>query len=263
MQGRDSSRLEAVTAIVEIAGNEIHIHKIHPHPAFDRVVTLWSGCRTRQQTREHYKRAVSATSLLHGENDLEGRVVAWKTETATIAAALSRLDGVALRRIHGATAWGEQVLHRLKIHAFASWDATHRRPDCPIGEYQSRQVGISHTFWDCPAAGQLWVVFFEAWTSLGMDDLQAHAQNIFCLTLPVIPSGVWEQLNTALSETKRDAIRSHTHDILHPNWRLGVVQTLQAIWCRRSRCRDQRLDNTARRATVLLQGRMSNGYFSL
>ncbi|KAJ8579141.1 hypothetical protein ON010_g65 [Phytophthora cinnamomi] len=51
-----------------------------------------------------------------------------------IASALEQVSCKRVRQITGATGWGEQIIYRLKLRAFGSWDSTQNTVGCRITE---------------------------------------------------------------------------------------------------------------------------------
>ena len=82
----------------------------------------------------------------------------------------------------------------------------------------------------------------------------------------MVPTGIWQvlqQLYGNLAEAQKEEIYSWCYDTLNEHWRLGVLQTLQAVWNRRCRSRDATLDNSLCRAIALLRGRLHQGRLTL
>ncbi|CAI5724437.1 unnamed protein product [Peronospora destructor] len=91
-------------------------------------------------------------------------------------------------------------------------------------------------------------------------------RSIFGFRLLMVPTGIWQvlqQLYGNLTAAQQEEIYSWCYDTLNEHWRLGVLHTLQAIWNRRCRSRDETLDNSICRATALLRGRLHQGRLTL
>ncbi|KAG7376700.1 hypothetical protein PHYPSEUDO_012865 [Phytophthora pseudosyringae] len=255
-----SSARAALAAPKEYAGTEVDILGLHPHPQLSRLVCLWAGGRRWRQTRSHYKKAAQTTVRL------DGRTAKWVKDDAVIATALGRVQWKDIRRITGATAWGEQILYRLKHRALSNWDPTNDRIGCPIEECLHPVATPAHTFWDCPGAAQLWQLVQAPWRVLGATADTIQARNIFSLELAVVPPALWQILDELyhhLPEEEREDVRRHVHGVMQHCWNIGVVVMLQAIWKRRCRYRDTYEDATAERALALLQGRLRTAYLTI
>ncbi|OWZ22453.1 LOW QUALITY PROTEIN: reverse transcriptase [Phytophthora megakarya] len=148
------SRQDAITAIREHCGEDIDLHDIHPHPSLNRMVCLWVDKRRWSRTRHVYKRAALTTRRRHGEQDITDRKHAWARDHPTIATALAHIDWKDIRSITGATAWGEQVLYRLKHRAFSNCDSTRGLPGCPISDCLHQHITTAHTFWTFAVCGR-------------------------------------------------------------------------------------------------------------
>eukprot|EP00644_Phytophthora_capsici_P015703 jgi/Phyca11/121356/e_gw1.44.317.1 len=105
-------------------GPTARLTSVHPHPAVGRFICLWTNTPLWTTTRRDLREALLTSQWRKGRCSLHRRNRKWRTASSTAAKGLERLEWNSIRRIAGIGPWGEQILLRLKLHAFSLYDQT-------------------------------------------------------------------------------------------------------------------------------------------
>ncbi|OWZ11685.1 reverse transcriptase [Phytophthora megakarya] len=259
------SEAHLLNAIQGFAGIDVQITAVHPHPSLSRCVYLWACKKRWRQNRRGWKEAATAAARRRGVLEVSRRGTSWNIDSETIGTALDTVSWIGIRQLVGVSPWGEQLLHRIKFHAFTHWDSTEQCPGCCIQECNSREVGVAHLFWACSGAKKLWGVFFAPWRSLGSPEWFFKPNVLLGLKMSAVPYSIWEiydkpYQNIPLSD--KSEIQQCVHAVAEISWTIGAVTTLQAIWVRKASYFDHTADLSSDRAISLLHGRLRQAYIN-
>eukprot|EP00644_Phytophthora_capsici_P006682 jgi/Phyca11/103650/e_gw1.8.793.1 len=138
----------------------IKVRQVRPHPIVSRLAGCWDHANTWRPKRKLIRTMLTRTSRRTGIRSLQRRRERWNEASRAAATGLDSLEWRRLRRIVGVGPWGEQLLIRLKLHAFSVYDPTTGHNGCPHDACISEgTVDLVHVFWTCPGAAHLRHVF--------------------------------------------------------------------------------------------------------
>ncbi|CAI5722515.1 unnamed protein product [Peronospora destructor] len=132
--------LEASILLQQWAGQQCRIEKIGPHPALHRLVDMRRRKGAKPNTRQYYNDAVRASERRIGLQEVANRKKTWTADNSLIAE-LGEVDWTDIRTVTGATMWATQLLYRIKVRAYSTWDIARTVVGCPLPE--CRDLGIT------------------------------------------------------------------------------------------------------------------------
>ncbi|GMF54069.1 unnamed protein product [Phytophthora fragariaefolia] len=138
------------SALTRFMAPDATVHAVHPHPHLSRLVCLWAGRRRWTRPRRDYKYRVADAARRRGEAKQAERAEKWNNESREAAAGLNSLEWKRLRKIVRLGAWGEQMLLRLKLHDFSTYDEAGLERSFFGLQLQAIPAGI----WDVAAAAR-------------------------------------------------------------------------------------------------------------
>ncbi|POM67633.1 Reverse transcriptase, partial [Phytophthora palmivora] len=206
----------------------------HLHPHLDRIACFWAGKRRWSITRQQARRAAVAARRMRGEQRVRQRDLDWQAENTAIHDALTAVSWSCIRSLVGLNPWGERLLYRLKTRSLSCYDFTKNAMGCPHAKcVDGMNNSLSHIFWDCPSAQQLWQIFMEGWKQLGLlVDLQ-DISTLFTFKLRSVPPAILDRHDAEhywRSVGERLDIAASLHKAATECWQLGIITVLQLIW---------------------------------
>ncbi|OWY92089.1 reverse transcriptase, partial [Phytophthora megakarya] len=106
--------------------------------------------------RRHYRDMVGASSIRRDSLKLAKRSDRWNKLSLRAAEGFSRLEWKRVQRVVGIRPWREQILLRLKLHAFSTYDSSRGQVGCPQRSCISQKsINLHHIFWTCPEMRRL------------------------------------------------------------------------------------------------------------
>ncbi|OWZ07690.1 hypothetical protein PHMEG_00019883, partial [Phytophthora megakarya] len=180
---------------------------------------------------------VCTTEIHRSQGDLQHCTTPPEVEihSAPAAAGLEEMDFSQIRRIVALNPWGEQLLLRLKLHAFSMYDPTSATMRCPhLSCLRVTDITVYHVFWTCPAA-----------------------------ILPVLPPEMGKLADTLypfLSAGLRERLTAAITTAAENRWRIGVALYFHAVWRWRVSHFDAHNDITAPYRSAGLRTRLRRGY---
>ncbi|GMF51301.1 unnamed protein product [Phytophthora fragariaefolia] len=237
----------------------VTVIEVHPRPSVGRLVCLWAGSRRWKWPRREYKQRVADASGKRGRSILKEREANW---SGAAAAGLEILEWRRLRRIVGLSPWGEQLLQRLKLHAYSTYDAKHGTIGWPHERcVHVPDITLHHVFWECEAAVRLRRFLLHPWRRLGMKE-EGLQKAVFGLRLAEIPAEIWtvaDIVRTTAGDPHLQLMEAVTA-LAEGCWRVGVAIYLQAVWRWRIGHFDEIKDVTEEYHTRALETKLRHGY---
>ncbi|CAI5724383.1 unnamed protein product [Peronospora destructor] len=82
-----------------------------------------------------------------GLQEVANRNEAWAADNSHIVAGLKDVDWTDIRTITGATVWATQLLYRIKVRAYSTWDTARTVVGCPLPECRDLGITKAHIWW--------------------------------------------------------------------------------------------------------------------
>ncbi|KAL3661421.1 hypothetical protein V7S43_013624 [Phytophthora oleae] len=242
------------------------VKEVFPHPLLTRYCCIWVGGRRWPTKRTYFAEAAAKKTRDKGLSHLECRRLQWGVKNPNIHAALGHLKWQDIRRISGITAWGERLVYRLKVRGFRLYLTDSSRIGCPHPKCADHKGTLSHVFWHCTHAQELWKVFAHLWSSVGHTADIARPETVFAFAMTGLPRGFVDVLENKYRWTNPEH-QSRILELLpqaaQNGRRIMVITVLQLIWKWRMEYLEPTPNATPTRYTALLRLRLRQSLYQL
>ncbi|OWZ02234.1 reverse transcriptase [Phytophthora megakarya] len=160
------------------------------HKWITRVSPLWAGKRRWTRSFGQYRRVIGCKRREQAIAAVKEATNAWMMKNSVIGDAMVTVSWETVNRIVGISTYEHQHYYRLKLRRLTRWNQQSPSLDCLHIGCHDTSSSLSHIFWVCQSAQQMWSSFLVRWRRVdGGVEIGTQAE-IFSLRLDLPPENL-------------------------------------------------------------------------